>query len=94
MFVRDYPNKNRGLLGSIKWLAFCYIIRYRSQNSFDEVGGEGGFFWRNCPNLPPGRQRHVGQRLGWLACSPFKKLSLFLIFNAENLTYMQIDPSS
>lgn len=26
MFVRDYPNKNRGLLGSIKWLAFCYII--------------------------------------------------------------------
>lgn len=48
MFVRDYPNKNRGLLGNIKWLAFCYIIRYRSQNSFDEVGGEGGIV-RICP---------------------------------------------
>lgn len=95
MFVRDYPNKNRGLLGSIKWLAFCYIIRYRSQNSFGEVGGEGGFFLGAIVRICSLAESDMWAK-GWDG-SPVhlkKKISLFLIFNTENLTYMQIDPSS
>lgn len=75
----------------------CILLHYQVQipEFFWRSGRRGRiFFWRNCPNLFPGRKRHKGQRLGWLACSPKKKISLFLIFNTENLTYMQIDPSS
>lgn len=73
MFVRDYPNKNRGLLGSIKWLAFCYIIRYRSQNSFDEVGGEGGFFLAQLSEFAPRQTATCGPKVGMARLFTFLK---------------------